>query len=298
MPDSPESRSFPPADGTLDRALGVVRFLRAQCPWDAEQTPTSLIPHLLEESREVVAAIHDRDEESLQDELGDLLLNLAFQVVLAEERGAFDAEAVAGGLEAKMVRRHPHLFGDGPPVPWRELKARERAARAARGRDENLLAPPSALSPIAAEADPLVAAFRLQDEAAAVGFDWDDALGALEKLKEEMEEVREAMDAADASAATAAAGPAPADDAREALAEELGDVLFAFVNVARKLGIHPQVVLGEANRKFYRRFQAVEAAARLQGLPMPGTPLDALDALWDEAKVAEKKARAQAKRRQ
>jgi MazG family protein len=293
MTDSPKPRSFPPADGTLDRALGVVRFLRAQCPWDAKQTPTSLVPHLLEESREVVAAIHDRDESALRDELGDLLLNLAFQVVLAEERGAFDAEGVAGGLEAKMVRRHPHIFGEGPPIPWRELKARERAARD-ESEGKRVSGAPSALTPIAPESDPLVAAFRLQDEAAGVGFDWDDAMGALDKLKEEMDEVREAMDAV----ADTSAGSAATEDTREALAEELGDVLFAFVNVARKVGIHPQVVLGEANRKFYRRFQAVEAAARLRDLPMPGTPLEALDALWDEAKAAEKEARALSKGRQ
>ncbi len=266
MPDSSQPPGFPPADGTLDRALAVVRFLRARCPWDREQTPSSLIPHLLEESREVVAAIHDKDEEALKDELGDLLLNLAFQVVLAEERSAFDAEAVAAGLEAKMVRRHPHLFGSGPPVPWRELKARERAERSE--------APlPSALDPIAPEADPLLAAFRLQEQAATVGFDWDDAPGALAKLKEEMDEVAEAL---------AAAAP-------DAILEELGDVLFALVNVARKAGMHPQVALGAANRKFRRRFEAVEAAARARGMPMPGTDLETLDALWDEAKRGERK---------
>jgi nucleoside triphosphate diphosphatase len=266
MTDSPPPlRAFPPAAGTLDRALAVVRYLRAHCPWDQKQTPTSLIPHLLEESREVVAAIHDRDDGALQDELGDLLLNVAFQVVLAEERGAFDAEAVACGLEAKMVRRHPHLFGGGPPVSWRELKAREQAARPASDA-------PSALDAIAPEADPLLAAFRLQDQAAGVGFDWDDARGALAKLREEIDEVDEAL----------------GEGAPDAILEELGDVLFALVNVARKAGVHPQVALGEANRKFYRRFRAVEAAARDRGMPMPGTDLEALDALWEEAKRMEK----------
>jgi len=281
MTDSPTPRSFPPADGTLDRALNVVRFLRNHCPWDEKQTPTSLIPHLLEESREVVAAIHDRDEVALKDELGDLLLNLAFQIVLAEERKAFDAEAVAAALEEKMVRRHPHIFGDGPPVPWREIKAREQAARAAEM--------PSALTPIPAEADPLVAAFRLQDEAAQVGFDWEDARGALDKLKEEMEEVGEALDAV--KHADEGGDEKASRGVIQALEEEVGDVLFALVNVARKAGIHPQVALGEANRKFVRRFQAVEAGARARGLPMPGSSLDVLDGLWDEVKVAEKAGR-------
>lgn len=282
MHDSSHPSTFPPASGTLDRALGVVRYLRAHCPWDRKQTPTSLIPHLLEETREVVAAIHEREEEALKDELGDLLLNVAFQIVLAEERRAFDAEGVAAGLEAKMVRRHPHLFGEGPPRSWGELKALEQAAREARRPAQT---PSSALDPIAPDADPLLAAFRLQDQAAQVGFDWDDPHGALAKLHEEIDEVREALDAVQETRGKDEAAP----EALQHLEEEFGDVLFALVNVARKAGIHPQVALGEANRKFYRRFQGVEAAARAQGIPIPGSDLEALDALWDEVKRAERK---------
>src|SRR5512142_2369168 len=116
----------PQEQAILDRALALVRFLRVNCPWDAAQTPTSLLPYLLEEAHETAEAVQAGDEPELRSELGDLLLNLAFQVVLAEERGAFDAEAVISGLEAKMRRRHPHLYGEGPQVPWEELKAREK----------------------------------------------------------------------------------------------------------------------------------------------------------------------------
>jgi len=249
-----------PAPPQLDRALDVVRFLRAHCSWDAEQTPRSLVRHLLEEAHEVVDAIHADEADRLCDELGDLLLNLAFQVVIAEENERFDAEAVAAGLEDKMRRRHPHLYGLGAPQDWEVLKARER---------QSVDPSSSALDGIPGALDAAHKAHRLQQRAAAVGFDWPDASGALAKLHEELAEVEKAR-----------ADP-------EALEEELGDLLFSVMNVTRLSGLHGADVLSRANQKFERRFRRMEALARNAGTPLESLTLEAMDALWDEAKRAE-----------
>src|SRR5690606_19726999 len=168
-------RTDPPR---LDRALDLVRFLRIHCPWDAAQTPRSLLPYLLEEAHEVAEAVGDGDDEALRGELGDLLLNLAFQIVLAEERCAFDAESVVRRLEEKMRRRHPQIYGEGEAEAWEALKARERGPRA------------SILADLPRGLDPLSRAHWIQERVSAVGFDWADARGAFEKVAEELEEVR------------------------------------------------------------------------------------------------------------
>ncbi len=269
MPSSPDSSAppegFPPSPGTLDRALEVVRYLRAHCPWDRKQTARSLIPHLLEETQETVDAIRAGDRAALRGELGDLLLNLAFQVVVAEEEGAFDAEAVISGLEAKMIRRHPHLFG-GEAASWESIKAEERRNHAP-DREEGTLAG------LASGLDPLLRAYRMQERASAVGFDWDDPRGALAKVREELDEFEALLDSG--------------DHAR--LEEETGDLLFSVVNVARLAGVHPLSALDRANAKFHRRFGAVEKLARERDLAMPGASLEALDELWDEIKRDEEK---------
>jgi ATP diphosphatase len=241
----------------LDRALALVRFLRKNCPWDAAQTPRSLLPYLLEESHEVSDAVVAGDDQHLKSELGDLLLNVAFQIVLAEERGAFNAEDVVAELEAKMKRRHPHLYGEGPIVPWEELKAQERAAA-----DQTLL------SGLASGLDPLSKAHRIQERVSTVGFDWADARGAFEKVAEELEEVREAM----------AAEPS------DALEEELGDLLFAVVNLTRLTGVHSLQALQRANQKFTARFDALELLAREKGVELGKASLEELDELWEEIK--------------
>jgi MazG family protein len=233
-----------------------VRFLRAHCPWDREQTPESLVPHLLEETHEVVDAIQEGSSDQLEGELGDLLLNLAFQIVLAEEKGAFDAASVYERLEEKMVRRHPHLFGDGERRDWESLKAEER--------DQGT----PVLAGLASGLDPLTRAHRMQERAAAVGFDWPDHRGALEKVVEELDEVREALSAADP----------------HALQDELGDLLFAVVNVTRLVHAHPTVALARANTKFQRRFERLEALARERGIVMRDAGLEVLDRLWVELK--------------
>lgn len=255
-PNEPSTHELPPTRGTLDRALTLVTFLRAHCPWDRDQTPRSLIPYLLEESHETAHAIEAGDRDGLEDELGDLLLNVAFQIVIAEEEGHFSRESVVDRLEEKMKSRHPQLFGRGEPEEWETLKARER--------------PPeeSILSGLARGLDPLQRAHRMQEKAAGVGFDWDDASGALEKVEEEVQEVTAAMEVHD----------------EESLREEVGDLLFSVVNLARLLGIHPTTALGRANAKFQDRFQRLEELARERGVLLEEASLAELDALWDELK--------------
>ena len=252
-----------PGPGALDRALALVRFLRAECSWDREQTAESLVPHLLEETHEVVDAIHDGDRAALEGELGDLLLNLAFQIVVAEEAGDLDADSVYGRLEAKMIARHPHLFGDGPRRDWEALKASERSA------DDGVL------SGLARGLDPLTKAYRIQERVAGVGFDWEDHEGARDKVAEELAEVTEALE----EEAARSGGPAAAR-----VQEELGDLLFAAVNLARLAGAHPTTALARANRKFQERFEKLESLARERGIDLPSSTLAELDALWDEVK--------------
>ena len=246
--------------GTLDRSLSLVAFLRKGCPWDRAQTPRTLIPHLLEETHEVVDAIREGNDEALEGELGDLLLNLAFQIVLGEESGHFTRATVEERLEEKMMRRHPHLFGRGEREDWETLKAQERAS------DE------SVLSGMASGLDPLLKAHRIQDRVSGVGFDWSDATGAWDKVAEELEEVRQALEGG----------------STEDLEEELGDLLFAVVNLTRLAGAHPDTVLDRANRKFQHRFEKLESLARKRGLILGEASLEELDVLWDELKERER----------
>ncbi len=270
--------------GQLERVLELVRFLRANCPWDAAQTHRSLVPYLLEEAHEVAEAIEAmpagepaepssgaaapaeggaRPRATLVAELGDLLLNVAFQIVLAEERGAFTAAEVVSTVEAKMRRRHPHLYGEGEAAAWEELKRRERAMK----QDER----ERVLEGLASTLDPLSRAHRIQDRVAAVGFDWDSAHGAFEKVAEELEEVRRALE----------------EEPSPALEEELGDLLFAAVNLTRLSGVHALSALRRANRKFTTRFERLEMLARERGVILGEASLEELDALWDEIKESE-----------
>jgi MazG family protein len=234
----------------------LVAFLRENCPWDAAQTPESLIPHLLEETQEVVDAIRAQDPDELEGELGDLLLNLAFQVVVGEEGGSFTRHTVARRLEEKMKARHPHLFGLGEKEDWEEMKIRER------GENQRVL------HGLAKGLDPLLKAHRIQDRVSGVGFDWEDARGAWEKVAEELEEVGSALE----------------DGNQEAVEEELGDLLFATVNLTRLAGAHPDTVLERANRKFQQRFEALEDLARARGISLVDADLEVLDGLWEELK--------------
>lgn len=275
LPDPAHRASSRETDASLGRAVALVRFLRERCPWDARQDPRSLRPYLLEEAHEVAEAISARDDEALAAELGDLLLNLAFQIALAEERGAFDAEDVVGRLEAKMEARHPHVYGDaeGPP-DWEALKAHERESGAGsnRGSDGGDHDPFEGVPP---GLEPLSRAMRVQERMAALGFDWPDVSGPLEKVREETQELEAAIEEE---------GDAPDT---ERIEEEMGDLLFAVVNAARLAGTHPSNALLRAVRKFERRCRAMVALGVEWHVEWQSASLEELDELWDEAKRAE-----------
>lgn len=261
------------SDSALGRSLALVRFLRMGCPWDAKQTPSTLRPYLLEEAHEVAEAIRNEDDEELASELGDLLLNIAFQVVLAEERDSFGPEDVVAGLEKKMRDRHPHLYGEADEAPdWEELKAELKAASAT---DPARAADPFDGVPTGLE--PLSRSLRLQDRAAARNFDWPDVNGALGKLHEEIGELEREL------SLLSAAGSADAA-LEDRLEDEIGDLLFAAVNVARLAGIHPSTALERAAGKFSDRFRSLLALARERGIDPDNSDLETLDLLWEEVK--------------
>ncbi len=223
------------------------------CPWDVQQDFGTIVPYTIEEAYEVADAIERKDMDALRDELGDLQLQVVFHARMAEELGAFDLKDVLDSISAKMIRRHPHVFGDGASPGWEEIKAAERAGKA---EDD------SALAGVASALPALLRAEKLQKRAARTGFDWPDAEGAKDKVIEEIAEVSEAT----------------SDDHRF---EEIGDLLLAVVNWARKLGIDPEAALRAANGKFEKRFRAMEDMA---GDAFAGLSLDEKEALWVRAK--------------
>lgn len=264
---------------TFRGVLALLHRLRGPggCPWDREQTPRSLLPYLLEEAHEAAEAIEAGDDEETVDELGDLLLHLAFQISIAEEEGRFDLAGVAGGTIEKMIRRHPHVFGDaeyagaGHQAMWERLKREEKGAVEPAAGHGGTPGPSSILGEIPAGLPALVRAYRIQQKVASIGFDWAEPAGAREKIAEELEETERAAD-----------GEAP-----ERVEEEFGDLLFALVNWGRLLGLHPHLALQRANRKFETRFRRLEALARRRDLDLEGATLAELDALWSEVKATE-----------
>ncbi|MGH7696090.1 MAG: nucleoside triphosphate pyrophosphohydrolase [Gemmatimonadaceae bacterium] len=248
---------------TLEDTLSIMRDLRKRCEWDAVQTHESLRPYLTEEAHELDDALRTLDPSKIREELGDVLLQVLFHSVIAEETGEFDVGDVAAGLIEKMKQRHPHLYGDGQRVPWEQLKARQRSSI-----DEHL---PAGLPS-------LHRAHRLQDRAAGVGFDWDDVEGPAAKVEEETREVRALLSETRGAK-------------HEELESELGDLLFAVVNLCRKAGVHPALALDKANTKFVRRFAAMESLAKQRDIDVPTAGLAALDRLWDEVKASESRSR-------
>ena len=270
-------------DESLGRSLALVRYLRSGCDWDAKQTPDTLRPYLLEEAHEVAEAIRAGDDRALESELGDLLLNLAFQIVLAEERGSFGAEAVAAALERKMIERHPHLYGEADSPPdWEELKARLRA------RDGTERGPGTdPFEGVPRELDPLSRSLRLQDRAAARGFDWPDVGGAIDKLREELSELERELADGPGSEELDSDGSAPRTPGaeRDRIEDEVGDLLFAAVNVSRLAAVHPSVALDRSTEKFAGRFRALLALAEQRGIDPDEADLQTLDVLWNEVKL-------------
>ncbi len=253
---------------TLDDALAIMRDLRARDAWDRAQTHDSLRPYLNEEMHELDDAIREGDDAAMRSELGDVLLQVLFHAIIAEERGAFDIGSVAGSLVAKMTKRHPWLYGDAPGrEPWEQMKAKTRRSLA-EGLPQGLPA--------------LHRGLRLQERAAGVGFDWPDVQGPIAKVREELVEVEAEISANGAEFDTHGVPSLDANHAR--LESELGDLLFSVVNLCRKAGVHPSLALDKANAKFQARFEAVEALAAERGIDVRTAGLAVLDSLWDEGK--------------
>ena len=269
----------------IDQLLEVMARLRdpaGGCPWDLQQSFETIAPYTIEEAYEVADAIRQDDREALRDELGDLLLQVVFHAQMAREDGSFDFDQVARGIADKMVRRHPNVFGDDDSEArssaraqmrsWEAQKAAERDARAhAEGRR------PSVLDGVALALPALLRAEKLQKRAARVGFDWPDTAPVFAKVLEEVAELR---DAAATTGASKAADPT--------VAEEVGDLLFACVNLARHFGVEPEGALRAANAKFTARFHHVETALADSGRDSDQVGLAELDRLWEEAKQAER----------
>lgn len=259
--------------GRLIEIMAALRTPKTGCPWDLEQNFRTIAPYTLEEAYEVADAIARDDLGDLKDELGDLLLQVVFHARMAEEQDAFDFGAVVEAITTKLIRRHPHVFGDkraGDPQAvkglWDEIKAREKAEKAARGRPS----PQGALAGVPVALPALARALKLQDKAGKVGFDWNDPRAVLRKIREEVDEIEGALD----------------NDTEEAAAE-IGDLLFAAVNLARHLHADPEALLRQTNAKFERRFASIEQALAARGKKPQDASLAEMDALWDEAKKKE-----------
>jgi ATP diphosphatase len=258
----------------LIEIMAALRTPGTGCPWDLEQTYETIAPYTLEEAYEVADAIARGRLDELKDELGDLLLQVVFHARMAEEEGRFDFGAVVEAITTKMVRRHPHVFADAEGKTadhvkgmWERIKAEERAERGDKPAEGALAGVPAALPA-------LTRALKLQNKAGRVGFDWNDPRAVLAKIREEADEIEAEIEAGEGGKAAA----------------EVGDLLFAVVNLARHLQADPEGVLRGTNVKFERRFAAIEKALAARGKTPVESTLAEMDALWDAAKKAEKSA--------
>jgi tetrapyrrole methylase family protein / MazG family protein len=260
----------------IDKLASLVERLRSDngCPWDKEQTRETLKPMLIEEAFEVLDALDAADPAELKDELGDLLFQVVFHAQIAREREEFDLADVINRSHEKMVRRHPHIFGDATLITsedvlknWEDIKAAERGVPSSMRPDSER----SLLDGIPSKLPALHQAYQMTAKASRVGFDWPQLEDILEKLKEETSELLEAR----------------SEQNSEKIADEVGDLLFVVVNIARFLGIDPETALGRSNRKFNRRFRYVESTIKQQGRELKDTSLAEMDALWNEAKKQE-----------
>lgn len=256
---------------SINQLLAIMARLRdpvSGCPWDRQQDFTSIAPFTVEEAFEVADAIAEGDMQHLKEELGDLLFQVVFHAQMAQEKGAFDFHDVVAGLNKKMIERHPHVFNpDHPPLSADEQSQiwehRKHIGKA------------SVLDDIPANLPTLSRAVKLQKRAASIGFDWPEVAPVFDKLEEEVAELKEAMHAGD----------------RAAMQDELGDVLFVITNLARHIGVDPELALRQANNKFERRFRAVEKQAKSRHPQRARHPLAELDKLWDKVKISQKKSK-------
>ncbi len=261
-----EEKGMTPFEALVD----IMAKLRSTtgCPWDREQTHQSLRPYLIEEAYEVLDALDNCDDEDIREELGDLLLQVVFHAQIACEEKRFDIHDVARAINEKLVRRHPHVFGDTRArtaddvlVNWERIKRDEKGDTG----------PRSVLDGLPAGMPSLLRAYRIQQKVARVNFDWDDAKAVLEKVSEEVAEVRGALESGD----------------RTRIEEEMGDLLFSLVNLSRHLNVPPEDALRRSNDKFCRRFRYIEAALERRGEPLERATFEELDTLWEEAKRRE-----------
>ena len=252
----------------IGRVLDTLDILRVRCPWDAKQTNESLRPNTVEEVFELCDALINEDNPNIRKELGDLLLHICFYAKIGEEKDAFDIADVADALNSKLIYRHPHVFGDVEAnnahqveINWEELKLKEKG-----GNKRVLSGVPSALPA-------LIKAYRVQEKAANIGFDWEKPEQVWDKVAEETAEVNQAI----------------ASGNREEIEAEFGDLFFSLVNAARLYGVNPENALEKTNKKFIRRFNHVESRAIEQGRKLKDMTLGEMDALWNEAKQEENK---------
>lgn len=257
----------------LARIMARLRDPVSGCPWDLEQNFTTIAPYTIEEAYEVADAIERADMGELRDELGDLLFQVMFHSRMAEEQGAFALADVVAAINDKMIRRHPHVFGDEgdgrsadeQTVAWEAVKAAERASKASD-------AAPSALNGVARALPALLRAEKLQKRAARTGFDWTETPPIFDKLEEEIAEVKEAIASGDA----------------DAVEDEVGDLLFVVANLARRLSVDPEQALRKANAKFERRFRAMEQASKADAVEFASLTLDEQEAYWQRVKQTER----------
>jgi nucleoside triphosphate diphosphatase len=267
------------ASREIARLIEIMAALRTPgtgCPWDLEQNFATIAPYTLEEAYEVADAIARGDLADLREELGDLLLQVVFHARMAQEQGTFDFGDVVKAITEKLLRRHPHVFGDARGLSaeavkhlWDRIKAEEKAAKPARPGED---ARAGALAGVPVNLPALTRALKLQQKAGNVGFDWNDPMAVLAKIREEANEIEAEILAGERARAAA----------------EVGDLLFAVVNLARHLAADPEGILRATNRKFERRFGAIEQALAARGKSPTDATLAEMDALWDEAKAAEK----------
>ncbi|GGE45491.1 nucleoside triphosphate pyrophosphohydrolase [Agaricicola taiwanensis] len=265
----------------IQRLLDIMAALRTPgsgCEWDLEQTFDTIAPYTLEEAAEVIDAIARCDRDDLKDELGDLLLQVVFHSRMAEEEGSFAFEDVVEAIVAKLVRRHPHVFGDARNLPssevkaiWNRIKAEEKAARTER-RGQGVDTPPRLLEGVPSGLPALARAVALQQKAGEVGFDWNNARLVLAKIREELDEVEHTIDQSD----------------RRAAEEEIGDLIFVVANLARHLHVDPELATRRANEKFIRRFNVIEEELKKKDVALAEASLDEMEELWQEAKRREK----------
>lgn len=274
QPETDRTEAAAIAFRELARIMARLRDPVSGCPWDLEQDFATIAPYTIEEAYEVADAIERADMGELRDELGDLLFQVMFHSRMAEEQGAFALADVVAAINDKMIRRHPHVFGDEgetrsadeQTLAWETMKASERTTRAGAG------AAPSALDGVALALPALLRAEKLQKRAARTGFDWTETPPIFDKLEEEIAEVKDAIDSGDINA----------------VEDEVGDLLFVVANLARRLSVDPEQALRKANAKFERRFRAMEQASKADSLEFASLTLDEQEAYWQRVKQTER----------